>query len=268
MVIDLRRRADLFDLALAHDHHAVGQLQRLFLVVGDEDAGQAHAVMQAAQPAAQLLAHLGVQRAERLVQQQQLGLDRQRAGQRHALPLAAGKLRRIAVLQIAELHQLQQAQHPLADLALGHAFRTALDAETEGDVVEHRHVAEQRVVLEHEADIAVARRGSRPPAGNASFSAAGIRPVQAGEDAQQRGLARSRRAEQRQELAVPRRQRHAIQGGEIAELLDDPRQFDRHTVLRPLFVIPCIAGGRCRRQGNPSVVDREGHGPGSHSSAQ
>jgi hypothetical protein len=53
-----------------------------------------HVVVQAAQPAAQLLAHLGVERAEGLVEQQDLRLDGQRPGQRDALALAAGKLRR------------------------------------------------------------------------------------------------------------------------------------------------------------------------------
>ena len=225
-------------------------------------------VVQAAQPAAQLLAHLGVQRAERLVQQQQLGFHRQRPRQRHALPLAAGKLRRIAVLPDCRAAPAAASRSTRSRISLlGHAFRTALDAETEGDVVEHCHVAEQGVVLEHEADIAVVRADHVHRLG-LQLQAAGIRPVQAGKNAQQRGLARSRRTEQRQELAVARRQRHAIQGGEIAELLDDPRQLDRHIVLRLPIVIPCIAGGRFRRQGDPSAVDREGHGPGSHSSAQ
>jgi hypothetical protein len=60
--------------------------------VGDEDAGDVDLVVQPPQPAPQLLAHLGVERAERLVEQQHLRLDRQRAGQRHALALAAGEL--------------------------------------------------------------------------------------------------------------------------------------------------------------------------------
>ena len=94
MLEDLVRRAVLLDPALVHHHDAVGELERLFLVVGDEHAGQVDLGVQPAQPAAQLLAHLGVERAERLVEQQHLRLDRQRARQRDALPLAAGELRR------------------------------------------------------------------------------------------------------------------------------------------------------------------------------
>ncbi len=107
-VIDLVGGADLLDAALAHHHDAVGKLQRLFLVVGDEDGGVAGPVVDFAQPAAQLLADLGVERAERLVEQQHARLDGERAGQRHALPLAAGELRRIALFQTRELHEVEQ----------------------------------------------------------------------------------------------------------------------------------------------------------------
>ena len=117
LVIDLARRADLLDPAVVHDGDAVGELQRLFLVVGDEDRGQLHVVVQPAQPAAQFLAHLGVERAERLVEQQHARLDRERARQRHALALAAGELAGIAVAQALELHQAQQLVDLRVDLA-------------------------------------------------------------------------------------------------------------------------------------------------------
>ena len=45
--------------------------------------------MQLAQPAAQLAPYRRVERAERLVEQQHLRLDRQGAGERDALALAA-----------------------------------------------------------------------------------------------------------------------------------------------------------------------------------
>ena len=74
--------------------------------------------MQPAQPAAQLLAHLGVERAERLVEQQHLRLDGERARQRHALALSARELRRVAVGQPVELHELQQVVDLGPDLRL------------------------------------------------------------------------------------------------------------------------------------------------------
>ena len=112
--------------------------------------------MQAAQPAAQFLAHLGVERAEGLVEQQHLGLDGQGARQCDALPLAAGELRRIAIGQPVELHEAEQLHDPALDLGIGRTLLARLDAQAEGDILEHRHVAEQRVVLEDETDIALA----------------------------------------------------------------------------------------------------------------
>ena len=82
-------------------------------------------VVQLAQPAAQFLAHLGVERAERFVEQQHARLDRQRARQGDALALAAGQLRRIAVGEPVELHQLQQLLHLLADLRFGRPLACA-----------------------------------------------------------------------------------------------------------------------------------------------
>ena len=70
MVEHLLRRADLLDAGLIHDDDAVGHLQRLVLIVRHQQAGHVDLVVQPAQPAAQALPHLGVERAERFVEQQ------------------------------------------------------------------------------------------------------------------------------------------------------------------------------------------------------
>ena len=69
-----------------------------------------------------------------------------------------------------------------------------------GEVLRHRHVREQGVVLEHDADVAPVRRHvvDRPAVEN--DLALGHR-LEAGEHHEAGGLARARRAEQRQELA-------------------------------------------------------------------
>jgi hypothetical protein len=90
LVVDLVGRADLLDLSLAHHHDAVGELERLFLVVGDEHGGMPRLLVDLHQPAAKLFADLGVERAERLVEQKQPGLDGERSRKRNALALTAG----------------------------------------------------------------------------------------------------------------------------------------------------------------------------------
>ena len=157
VVVDLARIARLLDARVVHDHDLVGDVHRLLLIVGDEDRRHVLLLVQAAQPDAQLLAHGRVERAERLVEQQHAGLDRERAGERHALALATGELRGIALGEAAQLHEREQLLDTLADLGL----RALADLEAEGDVACDGHVLERGVVLEHEADAALLRHDVR-----------------------------------------------------------------------------------------------------------
>ena len=136
---------------------AVGDVERLLLVVGDEHGRHVHLVVQPAQPVPQVGAHLGVEGAERLVEQQHLRVDGERAGERHPLPLAAGELGRVAVLEAVQADDLEQLVDLARDLGLG----ALADRQAEGDVVAHRHVLERGVVLEDEADAAPLRRLAR-----------------------------------------------------------------------------------------------------------
>ena len=88
-VVDLQRGTDLLDLARVHDHDLVAHGQGFFLVVGDEDKGNADLLLDALELALHFLAQLQVQRAEGFVQQQYVRLVHQRAGDGHTLLLAA-----------------------------------------------------------------------------------------------------------------------------------------------------------------------------------
>ena len=114
------------------------------------------------------------------------------------------------------------------------AHRARLHPQAEGDVFEHRHVAEQRVMLEHESDTALAG-AARERVLAIERHLAGIRPVEAGDDPQQRGLARARWSQQRQQFAVGDLEVDTVKGRERAELLYDIPDFNRHgsVALRP-----------------------------------
>ena len=73
LVVDLVGRSDLLDAAVVHDDDLVGELERLLLVVRDEQAGHAQLAVEVVEPGSQLLPDAGVQRAERLVEKQHLG---------------------------------------------------------------------------------------------------------------------------------------------------------------------------------------------------
>ena len=151
LVIQLRRAADLFDARIVHHRDLARHVHCLGLVVGDEDGGHVHLVMEATQPFAQLGPNAGVECAERLIEQQNLRLRRERASERHSLALPAGELRRIAVAESLELNELQELVDPVPDLGL----RTLAHLEPEGDVVANGHVLERRVMLKDEPDVAV-----------------------------------------------------------------------------------------------------------------
>ena len=68
LVVELVVCPDLLDPAAAHDRDAVGQRDRLDLVVGDVDGRDLEAVQQPLDLDARALAQLGVQVRERLVE--------------------------------------------------------------------------------------------------------------------------------------------------------------------------------------------------------
>ena len=232
LVVELARAADLLDPAVVHDRDPVGDGHRLLLVVRDQDGRDVDLVVQPAQPLAQLGAHLGVERAERLVEQQHLRLDRERAGERHALALAAGELVGVALLVAGEPDDLEQ----LVDARGDPVLRLLADLHPERDVVAHGHVLERGVVLEHEADPAPLRRH---PGGvvAADHDRAGVRLLQPRDDAQQRGLAGAARAQQRRERAVGDLERHAVERDEVAERLADLAYGDHSSSLRGLISV-------------------------------
>ena len=69
LLVDLLRSADLGDRAVEHDGQAVGQGERLLLVVGDQHEGDADRALELAQLDVHVLAQLLVEGGERLVQQ-------------------------------------------------------------------------------------------------------------------------------------------------------------------------------------------------------
>ena len=151
IVIDLRRRSHLLDAAFVHHHDLIGQLQRFLLIVGHEQAGHAELTVQTVEPMPKILAHLRVERAEGLIEQQHIGARGQRPCERHALALTARQLVRVSPGERRQLDQLQELLDPL----VLHVLRLLANGEAERDVVGHRHVPEQCEVLEHEADPAL-----------------------------------------------------------------------------------------------------------------
>ena len=121
----------------------------LLLVMGNIDHSGADRGLEALDLLLHLLAKILVERSERLVHQEQDRVVNGSAGQCDALLLAARQLLRTAISEAGKPHDLQHARHLCRDLCC----RKAAHLERKGDVLGHRHVRKEGVVLEHHADV-------------------------------------------------------------------------------------------------------------------
>jgi hypothetical protein len=173
--------------------------------------------MQALELGPGVVAQLGIQIGQRLVQEEQLGAAHQGASDREALLLAAGERVRLAHERVADAEHLGGLRDAVADLVGGHT----LLAQRIGEVVEGREVRVEREGLEdhgHPAplygrmgDVLTRERDGAP-----------ARALQPGDAAQGRGLAGSARAENHEEFARGDVQINAIQRVHVAKMLGQP----------------------------------------------
>ena len=133
----------------------VGHRHRLLLVVRDVDERDAELVLDRLQLELHLLAQLQVERAERLVQQQDARTVDESAGERDPLLLAAGELPRLPLTQALADRPSRGSRRP------GRARRapfTTAAARPERDVLGDRQMREERIRLEDGVDVALVRR--------------------------------------------------------------------------------------------------------------
>ena len=195
--VDCLRRADLDDAAICHDSDTVGKRHRLGLVVGHEDSGQMQSLLQRPQFKTQPVAQLGVEVGQWLVEEEQPRLGDQRPGECRALLLASGKLAWIALGEIGELDQFEGR----GDATPHFRFADPLHPKAEGDIVGNGHVGEERVALEDHRRLACVRWAIL------DFDAVEpddslVRLGQPRYDPEQRRLPATRRAQQRQQVAL------------------------------------------------------------------
>ena len=152
-VIQLGRGAHLLDPAALHHGHAVRHGQGLFLVVGHVEHRDVQVLLDMLELELHVGAELLVERAERLVHQEDTRPEDERAGQCHALLLAARELARQPALVAGEPDQLQR----FPDAAEDFQARRLANLQGERDVVEDGEMREHRVALEDHAQIAPLR---------------------------------------------------------------------------------------------------------------
>lgn len=198
MLVDALGRVDLLDGALMEHGDAVGHGERLTLVVGDEDHGDAERTLQMFDLQLHLLAQVLVERPERLVHQDELRVEDERPGERHALLLPAGELLGVAFGVLLEADHGQRPPYPRLDLV----DRKLAYPQGKAQVVGHGHVGKERIVLKDHADVAPVGRDTVDDL-PAQQDLAARRRFETGEHHQRGGLARTGRAQQGQEFAAP-----------------------------------------------------------------
>ena len=175
-------------------------------VVRDEDVGQAEVALQVLEQVQDLRLHGDVERRDRLVADDQLRVDRERAGDADALALAAGELVREAVVVLrVETDDLEQLLHAPLDLGVGaDAVHLERLADDEADALarvqrsvrileDHHHLAAHRAHLGARELGDVAALEDDPPGG---------RLQQLHDAAGQRGLPAAGLADDAERLAL------------------------------------------------------------------
>ena len=210
---------------MIEDGDAVREGQGLFLVVGHVDGGDGQVLLELPDFGAHLLADLGVQVGEGLVEEKHVRVEDQGAGQGHALLLAARELAGIPLFEARQVDQRQGVVHLLGDLRAGRF----LDLEAVGHIVEDGHVRPEGIVLKDHADVPLIGRDRRYlPVPEVDLSVIGL--VKAADETQDRRLAATRRPQEGKELAVldiEGDMTHRLQG---AESFDHVFQLNIHSL--------------------------------------
>ena len=211
--VHLGRRADLLDPAAVHHGDAIGDRERLLLVVRDVDRRDPELELDAADLLAQLHAHLRVERRERLVEQEHARLDRQRARERDALLHAARELVRVALAGVAEPDELEQlfdracAGRPSRCLRIRSPYSTFCSAVMFG----------KRLYAWKTMPMSRRLGGTRVMSLPSTRIAPGVGAVEAGDEAERGRLAAAARAEQGEELALLEREVDPVERDDVAE---------------------------------------------------
>ena len=157
--VHVARRALLNQQPISDQRHRIRHRQRLELIVGDVQRRRFEAVREVFDLMPHLLAQLGVEIAQRLVEQQHGRLVGDRPRQRHALLLAAREQRRRTLRVAVQLDQAEGA-HDLVLHDLARVFARAV-LQGKGDVVEDGHVRPDGVALKDHANVTFVRRHQR-----------------------------------------------------------------------------------------------------------
>ena len=238
--------------------------------MGDEQGSDVQPLLQELELKAHLIPELGVQIAERLIEQQQPRLGDERSGQRDPLLLAAAQQRRGPVLEGGHADQFQCLAHLVSDL--GPAELASLQGIR--NVLVNCHVGPDRVGLEHHADSPLVRRHRELPVGDddrlvAEVDLSRIRILETGHHAQGGALPASAGPQERHDLPVVDLEGQVLDRRYRRARIGLPQTLEPHGgLLSRLQIAPVVPHSRHHLDRTPRAVISPGGavlGRGSHS---
>ncbi|MNO94057.1 hypothetical protein D3C76_856680 [compost metagenome] len=260
-------RSLLFYQALVEEHHFTGDLTGEAHFVGHEQHGAAF-FGQRADDIKYFLDHFRVKRRGGLVEQDDLGLHGQGAGDGRALLLAAGQLRRVGMALVGDADLGQQGFGHFDGFGLALAEHAARGFD---DVVEHTHVRPQIKVLKHKTDFAAQAidllavgghqftvlRGLELEFFAGDQNLALVRVLQQVDAPQERGLAGAGGTQDRDHIAVAGGQRDALEHLQRAVAFVQVADFKRGRGLshvRSSYMLRSCCWRPSWRGGQPSIA--------------
>ena len=149
VVEQLGRETGLGDVPVLEHDHTPGEGDGFVIGVGHDQRRHAHLGDRGRELVGDPAAGAGIERRQRLVQKQQLWFLCQGSRQRDPLALATREPSWLGLREVGDPDPLEQ--------------RVDRNARAVGDIRAHAHVREERIVLEHKADVAtVSRRAAVP----------------------------------------------------------------------------------------------------------
>src|SRR5437870_943492 len=272
VTLDVRGRAQRDELAEVQHRDAIAKVHDERHVVLDQEDGEAEARANATNEPAQAPLLPAIHAGGGLVEQKQLGLQRQGARDLEPALVAVGEVAGPLVGTVGEADQLEQRQGPATRLALLGARRGQPDhaaheaarrphVTRDHHVLERRELAEQTHVLKRARD-AEAGDAEGPQARDVTAlipEPAGGGRAEARDEIEQRRLAGAVGPDQAEELAALHGERHAAHRHDTAEAAGErlhrqhvgcPR---RPVVRRRAHTLP-VRRPRPRRPRSPGVI--------------
>src|SRR3984957_9582315 len=207
------------DAAFGQHRDAVANRVQAVEIVGHHEDAQAQRALQGADQCVELGGADRIEARSRLVEENDIGIERQRACQRNALDHAAGQLGGIFAAHIGvKPDHFQFGERNLLDQA---RRQVEIFADRKLNVLQRRERREQRALLEQHAPAPLDRAQlfivDGGEVGAEHFDAAVALGQQPDDGAHQHRLAGARAADEAEDLAFEHVERRAVEHGRVAE---------------------------------------------------